>query len=620
MSGFNVTRSVNYDAGIRIESDNNTITNNTLSDNGYGIELWDSSNCTIENNICSLNSDEGISFHDSSNITLDNNICSLNNENGISVRDSTGCIITNNTCLSNDEVGIDLDSSNNCILENNRMERTGIYVSGNLENWNSYIVSTSNTLNGKPVYYYKNCSGFTVQDGAGQIILTNATRIIVEKQNCSDGSVGILVGYSSNITLENNTFSSNTIGGIIVHKSSDCIIMNNICSLSDGDGIGFRDSSNLIIENNTCISNYEDGIHIGDSSNLIIENNNCSWNNGLGIRLWGSSNCTITHNTISGNRQGIYVTAFSRNIFANNNDIFDNTQYGMKTYENGYKINAINNWWGNVSGPYHPDKNPNGQGDSVSDEVTFKPWLLSNFSVKDVEPKEDDDSPTYVPFIISGLVGISFIGLLGAFYLREDVRFLLLSLLTAPLYTKLEKDDILDQPKRQNIYSYIVNKPGSNLTRLHKELPIGYGTIVHHLKVLEREKHIRSRKEMGRKLFSPTGTDWVAQKEKITGTETMPSGDGGEGGKALKGVDGNGEPSTRAGGGLDSLENLSSVPMGLRIINLLKENGPATQIQITEALGVGHTTISYNLRKLVEDGRVEKGEEKRGAMYTFIDE
>jgi len=332
MSGFNVTRSVNYDAGIRIESDNNTITNNTLSDNGYGIELWDSSNCTIENNICSLNSDEGISFHDSSNITLDNNICSLNNENGISVRDSTGCIITNNTCLSNDEVGIDLDSSNNCILENNRMERTGIYVSGNLENWNSYIVSTSNTLNGKPVYYYKNCSGFTVQDGAGQIILTNATRIIVEKQNCSDGSVGILVGYSSNITLENNTFSSNTIGGIIVHKSSDCIIMNNICSLSDGDGIGFRDSSNLIIENNTCISNYEDGIHIGDSSNLIIENNNCSWNNGLGIRLWGSSNCTITHNTISGNRQGIYVTAFSRNIFANNNDIFDNTQYGMKTY------------------------------------------------------------------------------------------------------------------------------------------------------------------------------------------------------------------------------------------------------------------------------------------------
>jgi hypothetical protein len=36
---------------------------------------------------------------------------------------------------------------------------------------------------------------------------------------------------------------------------------------------------------------------------------------------------------------------------------------------------ADSQWWGHASGPFHPDSNPGGQGDSVSDFVDFLPYL-----------------------------------------------------------------------------------------------------------------------------------------------------------------------------------------------------------------------------------------------------
>ena len=188
------------------------------------------------------------------------------------------------------------------------------------------------------------------------------------------------------------------------------------------------------------------------------------------------------------------------------------------------------------------------------------------------------------------------------------------SLLSAPLYTKIEKDDILDQPNRREVYSYIVNRPGSNLSRLHAKLPIGYGTLVHHLKVLEREKHVRSKKEMGRKLFFPTGTDWLAvkqEREKSRDVSGTPPSDV-EGGGLEQGGQING-----AGGRPDPLENLSSVPVGLVIMKFLKTNGPATQGEIVKALNLKQTTVSYNIRKLEEKGKVKGSGEKREALYSL---
>lgn len=38
-------------------------------------------------------------------------------------------------------------------------------------------------------------------------------------------------------------------------------------------------------------------------------------------------------------------------------------------------IDMRNNWWGEASGPYEPDSNADGRGDSVGNNILFSPWL-----------------------------------------------------------------------------------------------------------------------------------------------------------------------------------------------------------------------------------------------------
>ena len=51
-------------------------------------------------------------------------------------------------------------------------------------------------------------------------------------------------------------------------------------------------------------------------------------------------------------------------------------------YEDDDVLNASHNWWGDETGPYHPDNNSDGQGDNVSDEVIFDPWSYNVFTEK----------------------------------------------------------------------------------------------------------------------------------------------------------------------------------------------------------------------------------------------
>ncbi len=106
LEGFTVTNGTGREmreyigtAGIKVTSNNNIITNNTVSNSFRGIALfsWDPGNNTIVgNNVC--NTDWGISIGSSSNNITGNNVC--NNYCGISVGSSnnniTGNTVTNN--------------------------------------------------------------------------------------------------------------------------------------------------------------------------------------------------------------------------------------------------------------------------------------------------------------------------------------------------------------------------------------------------------------------------------------------------------------------------------------------------------------------------------------------
>jgi len=61
-------------------------------------------------------------------------------------------------------------------------------------------------------------------------------------------------------------------------------------------------------------------------------------------------------------------------ITLSQNSFEDNGTYGVQS---SIPLNAENNWWGHPSGPYHSTLNPDGQGDNVSDNVDFDPWLTT---------------------------------------------------------------------------------------------------------------------------------------------------------------------------------------------------------------------------------------------------
>ena len=302
MRGFSVTGSgssdsIDLDAGIKVESDNNIISNNTCnSNNDNGISLWGSSDCKITNNTCNSNNGQGISLWDSRDCKITNNTCNSNNYYGICLVSSDNCTLSTNTCNSNNGQGIYLIDSRDCKIRNNTMNENGISIyDSSLETWNSHTVETTNTVNGKPVYYYKNVTGFTVPYGAGQVVLANCSWINVENQNCSNGSVGILVGYSSNITLTNNTCSENSYYGIQLDDSSACTITSNTCE-NNVFGISLFSSRACTIEDNTCSTNGQYGVYLLNSSYCKITNNDCE-NNYYGIYLRDSRDCKITNNS-----------------------------------------------------------------------------------------------------------------------------------------------------------------------------------------------------------------------------------------------------------------------------------------------------------------------------------
>ena len=51
-----------------------------------------------------------------------------------------------------------------------------------------------------------------------------------------------------------------------------------------------------------------------------------------------------------------------------------NNGFGIFNADSTVTIQAEENFFGDDTGPYHPDQNPSGTGDTLSDHVDFAPW------------------------------------------------------------------------------------------------------------------------------------------------------------------------------------------------------------------------------------------------------
>ena len=106
------------------------------------------------------------------------------------------------------------------------------------------------------------------------------------------------------------------------------------------------------------------------------------------------------------------------------------------------------------------DESYNGNREIFLLKLEMTPEDANNFG----DGRDDDE---FLPHLPAGIiVAVGLFGLVGIGYVREDFRFVLYSILTIPLYSKLEKDEIINQPNRRLIYQYLVENPGINLTKV----------------------------------------------------------------------------------------------------------------------------------------------------------
>jgi WD40 repeat protein len=164
---------------------------------------------------------------------------------------------------------------------------------------------------------------------------------------------------------------------------------------------------------------------------------------------------------------------------------------------------SINNWEGikdNKAISLGIDEDKDGDVDlniDLEDQMTGEEIQVI---IRNMGKSESSFFTTSMILLIIGFISITGIGcLLGS----TEVGKLALLTLILPLYTRLKKEEILDNEIRGMIRGYIIANPGDNYNSIKRALGLNNGALAYHLQVLEKARIIKSRQNGMYKRFYP---------------------------------------------------------------------------------------------------------------------
>ena len=329
---------------------------------------------------CQVKSNAGGIYVESNNrdciVLVENCTVTENNLNGIDVSGATGTLKEN--VVTGNIGGIVLDRCVDMVLENNSMSgnQYNLEVKGTTTvdlSYYTHSIDTTNTVDGKPVYYIVGEENFEVASEAGYIGLISCDNATVKDFTIKNNGQGLLLANSSNCLIQGNTFADNKIGINLYSSGANKMLANNVKDNQDGIYLESYSSSN-IVSGNTVQNNVGAGIRIyyysshNNMSGNQIQNNdngvtiemaayfnsfseNNITNNQNGIYLSSASNNTISGNKILNNQNGIYLVGSSGNNISENT--IGNTVVGN---QNGFFFRSSNNnnvFSNNVMGNYY---------------------------------------------------------------------------------------------------------------------------------------------------------------------------------------------------------------------------------------------------------------------------
>jgi predicted transcriptional regulator len=158
-------------------------------------------------------------------------------------------------------------------------------------------------------------------------------------------------------------------------------------------------------------------------------------------------------------------------------------------------------------------------------------------------------------FVATTMVGIIIMAFASVFSFRSSGQKTLP--LLVPLYSRISREEVLENETRGNIYRLISGSPGLDLLSIKNALGLSNGVIAHHIHTLEREKYLRSVRDGRYRRFFVNGT-----KVELT----------------------------------NSVE--------LAILREIEGSPAINQSQIAKNLGISRQALNYHIRKLVKNGSI----------------
>jgi parallel beta-helix repeat protein len=289
-----------------------SIVNNTFSNNVLGLFV-SSTNNTISFNKILTNGGYGLGLQGSENSNVTGNFI-FKNDNGIQVWDSAGTTISDNTVVSNNGTGIDLNSED-VIMRNNTMSNNGYNF--NVVIYSNQDIDTSNTVDGKPIYYWLNQRDKQIPSDAGDVVVIDSTNITVKNLSLERNGRGILFKNTNDSMITNVNVSYNLFG-IVLGSSNNNTVTDNFFSNND-HGIRLGSSNNNTVCNNLLTKNNY-GLKLSRSDDNDVSSNT-ALNNAYGIFLEDSANNRMRNNKMIGNQYNFDVSGGNLSSYINDVDV-----------------------------------------------------------------------------------------------------------------------------------------------------------------------------------------------------------------------------------------------------------------------------------------------------------
>ncbi|MEM4308888.1 MAG: NosD domain-containing protein [Thermoplasmata archaeon] len=273
-----------------------------ISPYGCGIALNFVSNGTVENCTIYANKYNGIWVRSSTLVHLSGNHLYNNAQNGIMVANSDNVVVAGNNVADNGEAGILLQNTLNTTVQSNTLTKNDIQINGDAVNyWVAHSID-NNLVNGKPAIYIKSQSGQTLNADYGQLIIANSTAININSITIKNASIGLQIGFSSDVKITTSKFSENKLYGISAYKSTNIDIMNCTITANGKHGLFADGSTALAIHQCYIAQNGENGIHFMETQDSQIAENQIVSNTQYGVYItFGSTSNEIHHNDFTGN-------------------------------------------------------------------------------------------------------------------------------------------------------------------------------------------------------------------------------------------------------------------------------------------------------------------------------